>query len=102
MMKSSGPSFCPNCKFNFNSDKDNKPRRQTTLDSSIFRKKSFGSNSKILDDNFSDDENTFTVIKTNYKLDRKKQIHDDVNRNSYFNITAVAMNSKGKIQKKIY
>ena len=49
-----------------------------------------------------DSENTFTVIKTNYKLDRKKQIHDDVNRNSYFNITAVAMNSKGKIQKKIY
>lgn len=96
MMKSSGPSFCPNCKFNLNSNKDSKPRRQTTLDSSLFKGKSFG----IGEEPYSEDENTFTVIKTNYKLDRKKKVHEDVNRNSYFNITAMTMDSKRRLIRK--
>lgn len=49
----------------------------------------------LLEPIYSDeDDNAFTVIKTNYKLDRKKKVHDDVNRNSYFNITAAEFDSK--------
>lgn len=65
--------------------------------SGLFRKSSVRDQSPTtqLDSIYSDeDDNAFTVIKTNYKLDRKKKVHDDVNRNSYFNITALEFDSK--------
>jgi hypothetical protein len=99
-MKKDTPAFCPNCKFDLANESEHKPRRQTTLNSSLFRKGSLGQPSQPMLD-LSEDDNTFTVIKTNYKLDRKKKVHEDVNRNSYFNITAMEMDSKRNIKKKI-
>jgi hypothetical protein len=92
-MKSNAPAFCPNCKFDLGNDSEKKPRRQTTLNSALFRKSSLGQPYQPTLD-YTEDDNTFTVIKTNYKLDRKKKVHDDVNTNSYFNISAFEMDSK--------
>jgi len=101
-MKNNKPEFCPNCKFNLDGDVDAKARRQTTLDSSLFRKSTLGVKKPDYTESIesSGDDGAFTVIRTNYKLDRKKKVHEDVNRNSYFNITALEMDSKRKNKQK--
>lgn len=46
----------------------------------------------------SDDEvvQEFTVISTNYKLERKKKLHQESTSKSNFNITAITLDFKGK------
>ena len=61
-------------------------------------KKRFSIEEKSKDELISSDEEVmqdFTVISTNYKLERKKKLHQESTSKSNFNITAITLDFKG-------